>query len=137
MYIWWRFILTCTTVTFNLCISFLFCLFSVSPFNCDSIRSQIYLMLFRLVRKSCGMLSKSSKPVLLMVNITHYNHSYRVKWFGHHLIVLGYWRVLEADYAEQAVQHILTLLEEQDWHWTRVPLSATCHHLKELLPVYA
>ena len=44
--------------------------------------------------------------------------------------------MLEADYAEQAVQHILALLEEQDWHWTRVPLSSTTHLLQELLPRY-
>jgi hypothetical protein len=35
---------------------------------------------------------------------------------------------------EQAVQHILALLEEKDWPWTRVPLSSTSHHLQELLP---
>ena len=42
--------------------------------------------------------------------------------------------MLDADYAEQAMQYILTLLEEQDWHWSRVPLNATCLHLHELLP---
>lgn len=52
----------------------------------------------------------------------------------HACLIAGYWRVLEADYAEQAMQFILTLLEEQDWHWTQVPLTSTCHHLQELLP---
>ena len=49
-------------------------------------------------------------------------------------VTSGYWRLLEADYVEQAVQHILALLEEKDWPWTRVPLSSTSHHLQELLP---
>ncbi|CAI7999148.1 Sister chromatid cohesion protein DCC1 [Geodia barretti] len=49
-------------------------------------------------------------------------------------LISGYWRLLEADYVEQAVQHILALLEEKDWPWTRVPLSSTSHHLQELLP---
>ena len=46
----------------------------------------------------------------------------------------GYWRLLELDYRDRVFQMVLTLLEEEDWSYKRVPLNATCEKLEELEP---
>ena len=46
----------------------------------------------------------------------------------------GYWRLLDLDYRDQAFQRVLTLLEEEDWSYTHVPLNAACQKLEELEP---
>lgn len=46
----------------------------------------------------------------------------------------GYWRLLDLDYRDQVFQMVLTLLEEEDWSYKRVPLHAACEKLKELEP---
>lgn len=49
----------------------------------------------------------------------------------------GHWRLLDEDYLETAVQHILSGLDELDLAWTRVPLSSISSHLHDLLPRYS
>ena len=46
----------------------------------------------------------------------------------------GYWRLLDLDYRDQVFQRVLTLLEEEDWSYKRVPLNAACQKLEELEP---
>ena len=46
----------------------------------------------------------------------------------------GYWRLLDLDYRDQVFQRVLTLLEEEDWSYRRVPLNAACQKLEELEP---
>ena len=46
----------------------------------------------------------------------------------------GYWRLLDLDYRDQVFQRVLTLLEEEDWSYKRVPLTAACEKLEELEP---
>lgn len=46
----------------------------------------------------------------------------------------GYWRLLDPDYRDRVFQMVLTLLEEEDWSYKRVPLNATCEKLEELEP---
>ena len=49
----------------------------------------------------------------------------------------GYWRVFDLDYRDQVFQHILTLLEEEDWSWKSVPFEKCCEKLKDLEPSFA
>ena len=49
-------------------------------------------------------------------------------------ITPGYWRLLDLDYRDQVFQRVLTLLEEEDWSYRRVPLNAACQKLEELEP---
>ena len=46
----------------------------------------------------------------------------------------GCWRVFDLDYRDRVFQHVLTLLEEEDWSYRSVPLEATCNRLEELEP---
>ncbi|XP_063681104.1 sister chromatid cohesion protein DCC1-like [Bolinopsis microptera] len=46
----------------------------------------------------------------------------------------GYWRVVEHEYKTSAVSRILTLLEEMNWSWEKVPLIQSCHTLADLQP---
>lgn len=49
----------------------------------------------------------------------------------------GYWRLFDLDYRDSVFQHILTVLEEEDWSFRVVPLEATCQKLEELEPRFA
>jgi sister chromatid cohesion protein DCC1 len=49
----------------------------------------------------------------------------------------GYWRVFDLDYRDQVFQSILTLLEEEDWSWSEVPLRECCDKLSQLEPTFA
>ena len=44
---------------------------------------------------------------------------------------------MDLDYRDELVQHVLTLLEEEDWSWKKVPLSSCCEKLSELHPPFA
>ena len=45
--------------------------------------------------------------------------------------------MFDVDYRDELLQHILTLLEEQDWSWECVPLEECCDKLLELHPSFA
>ena len=42
--------------------------------------------------------------------------------------------MFDLDYRDRVFQHVLTLLEEEDWSYRSVPLDATCSRLEELEP---
>lgn len=52
------------------------------------------------------------------------------------LILLGHWRLLDADYKEHVVVRILSLLEEKDWSYEAIPAKECCDILEELEPRY-
>ncbi len=45
--------------------------------------------------------------------------------------------MFHVDYRDELFQHILTLLEEQDWSWHCIPLEECCNKLSELHPPFA
>ena len=44
--------------------------------------------------------------------------------------------MLDVDYRDEVMQQVVTLLEEQDWAWSRVPLEECCEKLSELHPPF-
>ncbi len=44
--------------------------------------------------------------------------------------------MLDVEYRDEVVQQVVTLLEEQDWAWSRVPLEECCEKLSELQPPF-
>ena len=45
--------------------------------------------------------------------------------------------MFELDYRDQVFQSIVTLLEEEDWSWKKIPFEKCCEKLKELEPPFA
>jgi len=48
----------------------------------------------------------------------------------------GFWRLIEHDYQTTAMSRLLTLLEEKEWSWEKVPLIEACNTLAELQPQF-
>lgn len=49
----------------------------------------------------------------------------------------GFWRTFDPDYRDRVFQSILTLLEEEDWSYSKIPLEGCLSKLLQLEPSFA